>query len=193
MSEASNFQDPRVRRTHIAVMKAAGQLLADHGWDHVTHANVAKVAGYSKATLYKHWPTTSDLLHDAFRQIIRYEHAPVTGDLRADLVAELMTFHQVLTEGGLGNWLAAIADRASSDPSIARLRDQFLEDGRAHFVSLIRGGIQREELRPVPDVHAIADMLSGAVTYRVTLSGQSIDRDFIATVVDAFLMGAKPR
>ena len=49
--------DPRVARTRRDVVAAASALLVEVGWDAVTHAEVARRAGFSKATIYAHWPT----------------------------------------------------------------------------------------------------------------------------------------
>jgi len=188
-----NLDDPRVRRTRAAALKAAGELLLTRGWEHVTHANVARASGYAKATLYKHWPEVSGLLLAAFQQVVRFEHGDLSGDLRADLVAELDVFRRALTDDGLGNWLPAMADRASNDPQIAELRRYFLDEGQARLLSLIRQGVERGELRAVDDVQPVADMLSGSVAYRVALNGQPVEQAFLESVVDTFLRGMAPR
>ena len=41
-------------------------VLTDEGLDAVTHHRLAEVAGYSRATIYKHWPTRNALFVDAF-------------------------------------------------------------------------------------------------------------------------------
>lgn len=182
-------EDPRVRRTRADVRRVAGQLLAERGWDHVTHANVARAAGYSKATLYKHWPNTSHLLLIAFQEVVHFTPTTPTGHLRADLIAELETFRAVLTDDGLGNWLAAMADRASAVPAISELRDALLEGGQAHLRALIAHGIRSGELRDVADLGPVADMLTGAVAYRIAVCGHTVDDDYIPAVVDTFLTG----
>ncbi|MEO0605338.1 MAG: helix-turn-helix domain-containing protein, partial [Myxococcota bacterium] len=93
-----NERDPRVVRTHGAVLRAAADLLLSEGWDHVTHARVARAAGFSRATVYNHWPSRTDLLRAAFEHIGAVEHTPSTGDLRADLVAELDLYRRVLID-----------------------------------------------------------------------------------------------
>ncbi len=180
-------RDPRVQRTHLAVAQVAGQILRERGWEHVTHANVAEAAGYARATLYKHWPRTGHLLLTAFEHLLKFELGASTGDLRTDLVAQLEGFRRVLMRDGLGNWLAAMADRAATDPAIRELRDQFLAEGQRQMVELIQQGIARGELRAVDDVEPVADMLSGAVAYRVAINGDPIDRGYLEAVVDIFL------
>ena len=52
--------DPRVARTRRDVVDATAALLLEVGWDGVTHARVAQRSGYSKATVYAHWPARLD-------------------------------------------------------------------------------------------------------------------------------------
>jgi AcrR family transcriptional regulator len=87
-----------VARTRHDVLAAAVRLLTTTGWDRVTHANVAVEAGYSKGTLYVHWPERIDLLRDTLSSYKQLRHHTVTGDLRADLIGELITFRSALLQ-----------------------------------------------------------------------------------------------
>ena len=55
-------EDARVSRTRADIARAAFGVLTSEGSDAVTHARVAEVAGYSKTTLYAHWPARHDLI-----------------------------------------------------------------------------------------------------------------------------------
>ena len=62
--------DPRLARTREAALGAATDLLTEFGMTALTHQNVAARAGLGRATVYRHWPTTVDLLldlHDTYR------------------------------------------------------------------------------------------------------------------------------
>ena len=84
-------EDTRVARTRADVSRAALEVLTGEGWEAVTHAHVARVAGYSKTTLYTHWPSRFDLLGMALDAIGDMPHHEMTGDARTDLVGELST------------------------------------------------------------------------------------------------------
>ena len=92
--------DPRVRRTQRDVVQAASELLLEEGWFALTHAAVASRAGYSKATLYNHWPDPADLGRAAFLHACATPHHEPTGDPRTDLIGErtphLVRLRQVL-------------------------------------------------------------------------------------------------
>ena len=57
--------DPRAVRSREAMLAAARRLLAEEGLDAVTHQRVAQEAGVGRATVYRHWPRTDQLLLDA--------------------------------------------------------------------------------------------------------------------------------
>jgi AcrR family transcriptional regulator len=183
--------DPRVRRTHDNVIRTAVELLMAHGWDHVTHANVALASGYAKATLYKHWPQPNDLLRAAFLTVSGVEHhGEVTGDLRTDLVAELEAFRRVLVDDNVAKAMIALVDRAGSDADLASLRHQFLHGGQGPTRALLTDGIAAHLLRADLPVQPAADMLSGALTWRVACLGDAVGPDYVEALVDTFLRGA---
>ncbi|MEM9487737.1 MAG: TetR/AcrR family transcriptional regulator [Myxococcota bacterium] len=182
-------EDPRVLRTRADVARAAAELLIDQGWDRVTHANVAAASGYSRATLYKHWPQITDLLRAGFLHIGGLPHGEVTGDLRQDLISEMEAFRRVLIDDRLAVSLVALADRSTASADIAKLRDQFMGDGQSLLRELISKGIRARALRDGIKVGPAADMLSGALVLRVAVMGKRVGRGYIEAIVDIFLHG----
>ena len=59
---SDTVRDARVARTRADVSRAALQVLTTEGADALTHAHVADIAGYSKTTLYTHWPSRVELI-----------------------------------------------------------------------------------------------------------------------------------
>ncbi len=182
--------DARVVRTRRDVLAAAIEELVDGGWDGVTHARVASRAGYSKATLYAHWPDRLTLVRDAFASFGQMPHYEPTGDLRADLVGELTSFRSAMTEHRLDRALAVLAERAGPVPELTEVRNAFVEDGERPM---------RRALEPVlrgSRLDAVTAMLCGAIVHPVLLRGHSPSDEEIATVVDVILQGlpaARPR
>lgn len=168
----------------------AAELLLDEGWDRVTHTNVAAASGYSKATLYKHWPAPVDLLRAAFLHVGGFSHGEVTGNLRDDLISEIEAFRRVLVDEKLAVAMIALADRSAADPDTASVRDRFLGEGQAMLVELLRAGLRARTVRSEVDIGPAADMLSGALTWRVAIMGNEVDRDYVESIVDTFLRGA---
>ena len=102
------------------VLRAALEVLADDGMPGFTIESVARRAGASKATVYRHWPSPSALLVDAMDAEFRPLPDVDTGDLRADLVGLLTAFASALTDSPFPKLMAAFTDAAERDPALGR-------------------------------------------------------------------------
>ncbi|BBY28656.1 TetR/AcrR family transcriptional regulator [Mycolicibacterium sediminis] len=180
---AETVQDARVARTRADVSRAALQVLTSEGADALTHAHVAEIAGYSKTTLYTHWPARVELIALALDAIGDFPHQEPTGDLRTDLVGELRIFRQAVIDFRLDQILSVMAQWASVE-EMAQIRDR------------INGGGQRpirEMLGRVfegPGLEAAISMLSGVVACPTMMFGALPDDDVIDAAVDLILRSA---
>lgn len=83
---------PRNPAVDDRVRAAAVQLLAEHGMPQFTADELARVAGVGKASIYRRWRSTHDLLVDVVAGLSPREVSYPTGDLREDVVALLTAF-----------------------------------------------------------------------------------------------------
>ncbi len=157
--------DARVVRTRNDVLRAAIDVLVQEGWEAVTQPHVARVAGYSKATVYAHWPDRAALLTDAFSRFGEMPHHEPTGDLRTDLVGELTSFRTALVEHRLDRALAVLADRAPAVPELRAVRAAFVEDGERPLRALLSTVTDGARLE------AATLMVCGAVLHSVLMHG----------------------
>ncbi|MGO4442169.1 TetR/AcrR family transcriptional regulator [Mycobacterium sp. 2YAF39] len=177
-------QDARVSRTRADISRVALKVLTDEGADALTHGHVAERAGYSKTTLYTHWPSRVDLILLALDAIGDMPHQEPTGDLRADLVGELRVFRGVVLDYRLDQILAVMAQWASVD-EMARVRDQINTDGQKP----IRGMLA--EIFSGSDLEAAISMLAGVVACPTMMFGSVPDDDVIDAAVDLVLRSSK--
>ncbi|MEM9563979.1 MAG: TetR/AcrR family transcriptional regulator [Actinomycetota bacterium] len=175
---ATDRIDPRVRRTRKDVRRAAGELLLGEGWDAVTHAKVAGAAGYSRATIYAHWPRPVDLLIEAFNHIGAIPHHEPTGDLRQDLIDELTVFRTVLVDHGLARVLTTLADRATTSPELAEFRDSIVAEGNRLFETIFRQHQSPEQ------AELSSALVLGTVYYLATMTDEPITDDTLIGIVD---------
>ncbi|MER7575117.1 TetR/AcrR family transcriptional regulator [Streptomyces sp. NPDC126514] len=186
VSEESSV-DPRVQRTRRDVVDAATELFKSEGWTAVTHAEVARRAGYSKATVYAHWPARLDLVRASVGQICgTAEHAQPTGDLRADLIRELLDFADDLSQGHLTRVLGGVFERAGSDPAVDEMRQQLYAEGSRSLEAILRAHLPEES------VELGVAMLTGGVLVRVALQASPASREFIEDLVDK-VIATSPR
>jgi AcrR family transcriptional regulator len=173
--------DPRIARTRNDVLSAAISVLIDEGWDAVTQPHIARVAGYSKATVYAHWPERIDLLRDAFARYGDMPHYETTGDLRTDLIGELTSFRSAMVDHRLDRAMVVLAERASAVPEIVDIRNAFTLEGERPVRHILAPATSGDEL------DAAVLMLCGMVLHSVFMHGTPPTDDIIATAVDMTL------
>lgn len=102
--------DPRVVKTHAAVMRAATDLLVEGGPDALTVDAVVARSGVAKTTVYRHWATRDDLVFDVINSC-----APLLGAPEPDA-----SFEEALT--GLARQMVELL----ADPHWKRLAPALL-------------------------------------------------------------------
>lgn len=174
--------DPRIARTRRAALGAGRALALREGLDAVTHTRVARESGVGRRTLYRHWPTSQDLLRDSLADV-EMPRGPDTGDVMADLVTHLRSLSTALDEGDLGQVLHVLAERASADPMFAELRDELHEMGLAPIRQLVEEGQGQHALPTHVDPELLCAMLEGPILHRHQMQRRPTPSDWPATVV----------
>lgn len=185
-SSETQGKDARVARTRADVSRAALQVLIEEGCEALTHAHVAEIAGYSKTTLYTHWPARLDLIMLALDALGEMPHLERTGDLRADLIGELHVFRQAVVDLRLDHILSVMAQWASVE-EMARVRDRINSDGQRPLRAMLA-----EELGDA-QLEAAVSMLTGVVACPALMFGTLPDDAVIEAAVDLVLTAAKSR
>lgn len=175
--------DARVVRTRNDILRTALDVLLDEGRDAVTYPRIAQAAGYSRATVYKHWPTRVDLLRDTFGRLGEVEHHPPTGDLRVDLTAELAVFRSSMTDQRLDRALAALADLTVSMAELVEVRNRLVADGERTVRALLATVLSGDRLE------ATTLMLCGAVLQSALMHGAVPTEQVVGAAVDVIVSG----
>lgn len=178
-SEAQG-KDARVARTRADVSRAALQVLIEEGCEALTHAHVAEVAGYSKTTLYTHWPARLDLIMLALDALGEMPHQERSGDLRADVIGELRVFRQAVVDLRLDHILSVMAQWASVE-EMARVRDRINSDGQRPLRGML------SEVLDGARLEASVSMLTGVVACPTLMFGTLPDDAVIEAAVDLVL------
>ncbi len=181
MSSVDAAVDPRISRTRNDVLAVALRLLIEEGSDAVTHAHVARTAGYAKATLYRHWPTRSELLQDALARVGEVQHHSPTGDLRTDLIEEVKVYRREMELNQLDRALVALVGLLPSTPALAGVRDTLVRDGERVLREMLAAHLSG------PELDAAALMLVGGVLQSALMHGALPDDEVIAAAVDLVL------
>ena len=179
-------EDARVSRTRADVARAALEVLTTDGSDAVTHARVAEIAGYSKTTLYTHWPARIDLIAMAIESLGDMPHHDRTGVLRDDLIGELKVFRAGVLEMRLDRVLSGMAEWASVE-QMARIRNKVNTDGQHQMYEMLG------ELFSGAALDAAVSMLTGVVACPAIMFGTVPDDSVIEAAVDVVLKGSTSR
>ncbi len=162
-------------------MKAVSELIDRLSYDDVTIDAVARASGVSKSTLYRHWPSRQVLVLEAFTYKTNLlTHIEDTGDVGRDLHSYLVALTRCLDEGQTASTVANLLSEAIRSSGFAGLyRQTLLRDRRDGFLTVLRRGRERGQIRQDADLETVVDALYGAIYHRLVASGESIDGPFL--------------
>jgi len=179
---------PPSAESRRAALATTVELLAEGGYGRLTTAEVARRAGVSTATLYRHWPSKDALVVDAVSGLISEIAIPSHGDVRSDLLALMRDAVRVYTASVAGRALRGVATEMAHNDALARtIRAQFVDARRAALRRVLEDAVTRGELRADIDHELALDLLGGPLYYRFLVTGGPIDDDLARGVVDTIL------
>lgn len=131
-------QDARVIKTRQKILDAGVVILFTDGWNGVTHLRLAVETGVGRGTIYRHWPSTDDLILEIFENCDPTPYqAPRVGDLQADLIAELQLLQDNLRNSKLGDVILNAAQQAYDNPKILKIHQNLHKIIRAPFLEIL--------------------------------------------------------
>ncbi|WP_280437247.1 TetR/AcrR family transcriptional regulator [Nocardia carnea] len=176
----------RTARVRAAVLSAAGDLLAEHGFARLDLAEVAARAEVGKTTVYRRWRTpaglTADLLVDMAEQSLPRAD---TGSLRGDLEANARLVAKTLTDPRQSRLFRAVIAAASVDEAAAVALRRFYDVRLTEWSPCVTDAIARGEAPPGTDPRAVLTAVSGPLYYRLLASGDPIDDQAIRAAAEA--------
>ncbi|MET9136841.1 TetR/AcrR family transcriptional regulator [Streptomyces parvulus] len=166
----------RTARVRSAVLRAAGDALAEHGLAGLDLADVARRAEVGRTTVYRRWGTpaslVADLLADMAEQSLpRTESGSLLGDLRAN--ARLV--RRTLADPRQGALFKAVLAAATCDPQTAAALHRFYEVRVAEWESCVRQAVERGELPAATDTREVIRAVSAPLYYRLLTTGDPLD------------------
>ena len=116
---------------------------------------------------------------------------PDTGSARSDLIQLVLRLKSVLLDSDSGAMLPAMLSAARENPEVREALERFTSARRSPTVQVIRRGIERGEIRADVEPELLADMLVGAVIYRLLMRNGTIGDRRAEELVDLVLGGAR--
>jgi AcrR family transcriptional regulator len=176
------------------ILDAALDVLAEEGFDGMTIDMVAARAKAGKATLYRRWPSKTELVIDAVACMkngdINFEQLPDTGTLRGDLVAMIKPPSIRDAERKL-RVMTGLVSLLARNPELAEAARAAVVAPRAEINRrFLQRAIDRGEIRADIDIPLVSNISPAMVTYRTIMLGQHVDREFLISLIDKLILPA---
>ena len=175
------------------VLQASAAVLFQEGIGGFTIEKVAALAGASRATIYKYWPSRGALALDGYVDAVGEQIAfRDTGDIRADLTAVLVAFVKLMRRKPSGPAFAQLIGAAQSDAELASaFEEHYFGPRRNEVVALLEAARERGQIPPGVQLTTVVDMLWGACYKRLLLPNLTgtLTEDFARDVVALTLAG----
>jgi AcrR family transcriptional regulator len=176
------------------ILDAALDVLAEEGYDGMTIDMVAARAKAGKATLYRRWPSKTELVLDAVacmkNSTIDYANLPDTGTLRGDLIAMIKPMSINDNQKKL-KVMAGLVSLLARNPELADIANQVIMAPRIELnMYFLRRAIERGEIAADTDVRMIAMISPSMVSYRTLVMQSPVDREFLVRLIDSVVLPA---
>jgi TetR/AcrR family transcriptional regulator of autoinduction and epiphytic fitness len=190
-------RDPRLDRSRAAILDAARELLAEGGIDRVTVEAITARSGVARSTLYRHFPTSTEVLAAAFQRLLPPLATPSPdGPLRERLLTlvrqQAAQIDSTPTMAAV-IWMSAsgmpvdLRRNAGEQPQLRTLRQLVIDRYREPFDPLLReslsGGADADTLA----IDLAAAQLIGPLVFNALITRRPNDESFCARLVDDFL------
>ncbi|MBW5485753.1 TetR family transcriptional regulator [Streptomyces bambusae] len=166
----------RTARVRAAVLRAAGDMLAELGFDQLDLAEVARRADVGKTTVYRRWGTpaglVADLLSDMAEQSVPRTE---TGTLDGDLLANADLVRRTLSDPRQGPLFRAVIAAAGTDDRAAEALHHFYAVRVAEWAPCVRQAVGRGELPEGTDAEEVVRQVSAPLYYRLLTTGAPLD------------------
>jgi AcrR family transcriptional regulator len=184
---------PRDARADEVILGAAAEVLAEQGPGGFTVDAVAARAGCGKATIYRRWPSRSELMLETAELAAVEVPTPDTGSVREDLVILLGGLAGKMRDTSAGQLLPAVLAEAAVNPEMRESFAKFAHERRSRCYNVVVRGMERGELRADVDADVVTDLLAGTIFQRVLFHHLPIDDKLAERTVDTVLDGVRTR
>ncbi|MGC5165885.1 TetR/AcrR family transcriptional regulator [Luteimicrobium sp. DT211] len=192
MTDASPLRPGRRRSedSRRAILAAAVELVAEHGYGPLTVEKIAARAGTGKQTIYRWWPTKADVVMEALvEKADLHIRVPDDGSLAADLRGFLEASVALGRASQVVAILRALMAESQLDEAFGRrFREVFIENRRAALRTVLDRAAARGELPAGVSVDTLLDVVFGVIWYRV-LTDRALGADAVVGELVALISG----
>ncbi|MEU1468370.1 TetR/AcrR family transcriptional regulator [Streptomyces sp. NPDC005761] len=182
----------RTARVRESVLRAAGDALAEQGFDRLDLADVARRAEVGKTTVYRRWSTTTGLIADLLDDMAEQSSPRTrTGSLAEDLKANARLVLSTLTDPRQGALFRSVIAAATCDARTAQALHRFYALRIEEWSGCVTEAVERGELPAGTDPDEVIRAVSAPLYYRLLASGDPLDEAAADRAADAAVVAAK--
>ncbi|MFD5258608.1 TetR/AcrR family transcriptional regulator [Streptomyces bobili] len=162
----------RTARVRAAVLRAAGDVLVEEGFDRLDLADVARRAEVGKTTVYRRWGSVTGLVADLLADMAETSSPrEETGAVLTDLLANAGLVQRTLADVRQGALFRAVIAAAACDARTAQALRRFYEVRVAEWAPCVEQGVTRGELPVGTDAGAVVRAVSAPLYYEWLTAG----------------------
>lgn len=181
----SEKTDPRFVRSREGILKAARELLLAHGPSAVTHGRIAETTGIGRATVYRHWPRTHELLAEAMATVRMPFFEVPRAPTREWLKGELTVLAEDLEQDDVRAVATTLANSALWDPAMDSRRAAYASLLSERLVPALHNAEQNGELALTADADSLPALLIGPIYFRATIERARTDAMLIEACINS--------
>jgi AcrR family transcriptional regulator len=182
----------RTARVRAAVLRAAGDALAEHGFAHLDLTDVARRAEVGKTTVYRRWGTVTGLVADLLTDMAEQSLPRArTGSLEGDLRANARLVQKTLADPRQGALFRAVIAAATCDARTAEALNRFYDTRIREWAPCVEEAVGRGELPEGTDTHEVIRAVSAPLYYRLLASGDPLDEAAADRAAEAAVLAAR--
>ncbi|MYR41683.1 TetR/AcrR family transcriptional regulator [Streptomyces sp. SID5910] len=182
----------RTARVRSAVLRAAGDALAEHGLAGLDLADVARRAEVGRTTVYRRWGTPANLVADLLTDMAEQSLPRTdTGSLAGDLLANARLVQRTLADARQGALFKAMIAAATCDAQAAAALRRFYDTRIAEWEPCARGAVERGELPEGTDTREVIRAVSAPLYYRLLTTGEPLDEAAADRAAEAAVAAAR--
>jgi len=180
--DAATTAAERAERIYAATL----EVLIEVGFDRLTMDAVAARSRSSKATLYRHWPSKTELVTEAVRAL-RPAHVidePHGESLRGDLLDFLSHINDHASQDQVCMMRGLISACSTDEALAGAVRQQLIETKRQTLLQILRAWRDNGAIAADKDLTFLVDVIPSLITYRFLVTQEPVDQEFVTRMVD---------
>jgi AcrR family transcriptional regulator len=180
----------RSARVVADVLAATVEALARVGYAATRIDDIAERAGVNKTSIYRRWPTKSDLVRDALSNVSDSAfYPPNTESLREDL-AYVLNALVARASSPEGRVIVRVVVSERANPEVAQIARSIREERIAHLSIVVERAIERGELPEGTDAPMVLETLLAPLYHRI-LNQNDVSEAYIDALITLVLEGAR--